>query len=97
MTVSFPSRRWMGLLFLGISLGMLALGLTVFESQLQGMHFIYYWLICLSFTLLAALAGLWDLKHVRRQSVEAERELIHETIEQIESDKEKLQGRKIKS
>ena len=75
-----PIRRWVGLSFLTIAVGMLAAGLTVLETRLKRMDFLLYWLVCFVFTGLAALTALWDASVVRRQSRREQQRLIDETL-----------------
>lgn len=73
-------RRWSGAVYLAVSLGMLGAGLTILNNRLQGVTFVYYWLICAMFTCLALMIALLDLRAVRRRSRQAQSELLHEIL-----------------
>ena len=75
-----PLRRWVGLSFLTVAVGMLVAGLTVLENRLTRIDFLLYWLACFVFTGLAALTALWDASVVRRQSRREQQRLINETL-----------------
>ena len=75
-----PIRRWVGLSFLTIAVGMLAAGLTVLETRLKRIDFLLYWLVCFVFTGLAAMTALWDASVVRRQSRLEQQRLVQETL-----------------
>ena len=74
-------RRWVGMFFLLVAVGMLVWGQTVFRSRLTGMSFVVYWLMCLGLTFLALATALWDLRAVRRRLREEQRDLIQKTLE----------------
>ena len=75
-----PLRRWVGLGFLTVAVGMLVVGLTVLEGRLKRVDFLIYWLVCFVFTGLAAMTALWDASVVRRQSRVEQQRLIQETL-----------------
>ncbi|MBA4149195.1 MAG: hypothetical protein H0X66_13860 [Verrucomicrobia bacterium] len=88
------SRRIAGVVFLGIALLMVVLGQTVLSPVLKNVSFILYWLTCAAFTLSAASVALVDLARVKKASREKQRDLIEETLEQIERDKHKFGSKK---
>lgn len=75
-----PLRRWVGLAFLTVAVGMLVAGLTVLEARLKRIDFLLYWLVCFVFTGLSAMTALWDGAVVRRQSRLEQQRLIQETL-----------------
>jgi len=72
-------RRWFGLFYLFVALGLLIWGQTVLRPHLKGWLFIFYWLLCFGFTLLALLTALLDFWIVRHRSREERRELARKT------------------
>jgi hypothetical protein len=79
-------RRWFGLFFLFIALGMLIWGQTILKPHLKGLGFIFYWLLCFAFTLLAMLTALLDFWIVRHRSREAQRDLLDRALGDAEND-----------
>ncbi len=77
-------RRWFGGIVLVAALLMLLLGQTVLRSELRDEVYLLYWLGCIALTALAMLIALWDFSVVRRRSRQAERALLHSTLQQIE-------------
>ncbi|MCI0539280.1 MAG: hypothetical protein L0Z50_29080 [Verrucomicrobiales bacterium] len=73
-------RRWFGLFFLFIALGMLIWGQTILKPHLSGLGFILYWLGCFAFTILAMLTALLDFWIVRHRTREAQRDLLNKAI-----------------
>jgi hypothetical protein len=80
MPTATSIRRWTGGIFIGIALLMLVLGLTFLEPKLKGVSFIFYWLICASFTLSAATVALLDAMMIRRESKEKIRDLLEDVL-----------------
>lgn len=80
-------RRWLGAGFLTVAVALLVLGLTVLESRLKGVKYMFYWVACFGFTGLAAATALLDLVIVRWQSREAQRRLIEKTVEELKKAK----------
>ena len=76
-------RRWVGAVALVAALGMLVLGQTVLDGRLHGGAYLLYWLVCFGFTFLAMLVALWDARALRHRSRKEERELFHNTLDQI--------------
>jgi hypothetical protein len=83
---SIARRRWVGALALLAALGMLVGGQTVLQGRLEGGGFLLYWLVCFGFTFLAMLVALWDARALRYRSRQEERELLHNTLDQILSE-----------
>ena len=67
---------------------MLIMGATVLNNRLQGLFFIYYWLICAMCTCLAFMIALLDLRAVRRRSQQAQTELIRDVLTAVNRAKE---------
>jgi hypothetical protein len=80
-------RRWTGAIFLTIAVAMLAAGLTVLEGRLEPFTFIMYWMGCMAFTLSAATVALLDISAVRRKAIRAHRELIEDTLQEIQHER----------
>ena len=85
-------RRWTGAIFLTIAVAMLVAGLTILEGRLHSFTYIYYWMGCMAFTLAAAVVALLDISAVRRKAIQAQRELIEDTVAQIQREQESGQG-----
>jgi hypothetical protein len=81
-------RRWSGALYLAASILMLVAGVTVLEDRLKGFYFIYYWLICAMFTLLAFMIALLDFRAVRRRSQQAQTDLIRDVLHAVSRSKD---------
>src|SRR5262245_30116798 len=73
-------RRWFGLFFLFIALGLLIWGETILKPHLKGLGFILYWLLCFICTALAMLTALLDFWIVRHRTRAAQRELLEKTL-----------------
>ena len=80
-------RRWFGVFFLILAVGMLIWGQTVLEPHLQGVVFLLYWFGCFLLTLIAIGIALLDMRALRRHSREEQRELIERTLSRGERDK----------
>jgi len=92
--MSYPAdarRRWFGLFFLFIALGLLIWGQTVLEPHLRGVGFLLYWLVCFIFTILALFTALLDLWIVRHRTRQAQQDLLKKTLgeENRDADQEK--------
>jgi uncharacterized membrane protein len=73
-------RRWFGLFFLLLALGMLIWGQTWLVPHLQGGAYVLYWTVCLIFTLLALATAIIDARSTRRQLRRQQLELLKETL-----------------
>jgi UDP-N-acetylmuramyl pentapeptide phosphotransferase/UDP-N-acetylglucosamine-1-phosphate transferase len=91
MTNGGESRHnWRAAIVLGIALVMVLLGLTLLSSFLFGLIYIFYWLVCIVFTLLALIFAYADLQRLRQRSREEQRELIERALDSLpEAAKEK--------
>ena len=86
-------RRWFGVFYLLIALGLLVWGQTVLQPHLRGMGFILYWVACFVFTGLAMLTALLDMRAVRRRIRDQQRDLVQRTIRRMEEEEKKNQDR----
>ena len=59
---------------------MVILGQTVLAKQLQGYDYVFYWGVCIVMTLLAALAAIYEMASIRKQSRQEENRLMEETF-----------------
>lgn len=71
---------------------MLIAGETVLRDRLSPFGFVVFWLACMVFTAMAIGAALVDLFRVRMESRDAQRELIEETIREVEKGKQQRKG-----
>ena len=76
-------RRVFGAACLLIAMGMLAGDELLFRGWLEGGPLLAYWLTCFGFTLLAMIAAYLDVRALRRQTRQAQRELIEATFRGI--------------
>lgn len=73
-------RKW-GLIFLGGALVLLVFGQTVLKSWLgHGLAYLFYWLACLGFTLMAMLTALLDAWIVRTRARQQQGTLFKRTL-----------------
>jgi hypothetical protein len=82
-------RRWVGLSFLGVALGLLILGVTVLAKPLgRGVGFLFYWLACFVFTALALLNAILDFLIVRSRARRQQQDLARHVLtgEGVETD-----------
>jgi hypothetical protein len=77
-------RRWFGLFFLVVSVGILIWGQTVLQEflALHPRAFVIYWLCCFTFTGLAILVALVDVIIIRKRGRREQRELFRKTFQQ---------------
>jgi hypothetical protein len=80
-------RRWFGGLCLLGAIAMLVLDEIALKGRLSAVGFLCYWLVCLVLTVLAIFAALADLRAVRTESRRVQRDLVMETLRDIEKDK----------
>lgn len=76
-------RRTLGLVFLGLAVLLLACGLTVLQSRLEGVAFLFYWMGCYLATSLALLVAFYDAWLVRQRARREEHELANRTLGDI--------------
>ena len=73
-------RRWFGLFFLFMAIGMLIWGQTILKPHLESIGYVLYWLGCFAFTLLALVIALVDFWIVRQRTRKAQHELVRHTV-----------------
>lgn len=76
-------RRLLGAVCLTVATLMLALGLTVLRTRLQGEVFVCYWLACTLFTGLTMIIALLDLRAVRHRSQEEHEALAKNILKEF--------------
>lgn len=82
-------RRGAGLFCLLAAVVLLVCGLTVLKPRLHGVWFLLYWFSCFFFTFAAMVIAVVDVWAVRRQGLEAQRELYDQTLADLEADPER--------
>lgn len=71
---------------------MLVVGETQPAPNTNPMAFAGYWLACFAFAILAIGAAMLDLRAVRREAREVQRELLQDALLEIEAEKHRRQG-----
>jgi hypothetical protein len=89
MFASSRTRRFLAGVSLLLAAVLLVLGLTLFEGRLRQYGFVIYWSLCFGLTGLAALVSLLDMIMIKRESREAQRELIENALKEVEEEKRK--------
>ena len=79
-------RRWLTLLFLSISFGMLIWGQTVLSSTLEGLSYFLFWTIFFACTSATICLGLLDTWILRKRTTEARRDLLRRLREGMDPD-----------
>jgi membrane protein implicated in regulation of membrane protease activity len=79
-------RRWLGALVLLAALGMLIGGETVLKGKLEGLAFIFYWLVCFGFTGLAIVIAFLDARALQRRTHQEQHDLFDTTLKEIETE-----------
>jgi|ERR1051325_2920906 uncharacterized membrane protein YhaH (DUF805 family) len=84
-------RRAIGAFFLIAAVAMLAVGETFLRDRLRSnpTYFALFWMICVVLLGLAVLVAILDLAVVRRRLQDEQRELLENTLRQIEQEKSK--------
>jgi len=77
-------RRKFGIVCLAVAGLMLALGLTALKSSLEGKAFLLYWFVCFVCTFGAIFIALADMRAVREHTKEETRELLEQTLRDVE-------------
>ncbi|MFO1488263.1 MAG: hypothetical protein U1F65_07285 [Verrucomicrobiota bacterium] len=82
-------RRTLGVFFLAAAVIMLVLGETALGGYLSShpREFLLFWLVCFLFVGLALLTAVLDMMAVRRRLRGEQRELVENTLHQIEEAK----------
>lgn len=86
MFATSRTRRLLAGFSLLLAAVLLVLGLTVFDRRLRQLGFIIYWIVCFGLTGTAALVSLLDMIMIRRESREAQRELIEKALKDAEEE-----------
>ena len=73
-------RRWFGLFYLIMAIGMVIWGQTLLKHYLTGLSYLIYWIICFGFTLLAMLTAALDLWVIRLRQRRSENEAAREAL-----------------
>jgi hypothetical protein len=73
-------RRWFGLFFLLMAVGMVIWGQTWLRPHLQGGVYVVYWCICLAWTILALGTAVIDARATRRELREQQMDLLRDTF-----------------
>ena len=76
-------RRTFGAICLLAAIGMLVLGETALAGKLAPVAFLLYWLGCLAFTVLAIVTALADVRALRRETHDEQRQLIDRTLQNV--------------
>jgi hypothetical protein len=75
--------RWLATICLAISAGMVVAGESLLKERLRAEAFIYYWLVCITFTFLTMVIALVDFWMVRRRLRREQKELIQDALQAI--------------
>lgn len=76
-------RRWLGIVFLGLAAGMLVLGEVLLKDRLKGGAFLGYWGGCFLCVMLAMVTAWLDLRALKRQNREAQRDLMEQAWREL--------------
>ncbi|MFM1943056.1 MAG: hypothetical protein RI897_2038 [Verrucomicrobiota bacterium] len=88
-------RRWFGLFFLLLSVGLLVWGQTWLSDALKGWGYIAYWTMCLLVTQVALVLALLDARATRREIRSQQLRILKETFgaeEDASAGKERVRG-----
>lgn len=85
-------RRLLGTVVLLAAVLMLVAGETVLKGRLSAGGFLIFWLIGIAFTLTAILIALRDVRALREETTHEQKELLKNTIEEIQSDAKHKRG-----
>ncbi len=73
-------RRWFGLFYLIVAIGMVIWGQTLLSAHLNGLTYLIYWITCFVFTLLAMLTAALDLWVIRLRQRRSENDAAREAL-----------------
>lgn len=82
-------RRRLGALMLLAALAMLIAGETFLKARLRDLGLLLYWLLCFVLTGLAMFVAYVDARTLQRRTQREARELIENTLNEIEMDAKK--------
>lgn len=80
MTSSSVVRHWLSGFAIFAAMGMVILGQTLFAGQLQGYDYVFYWGVCMVLTFLAALAAIYEMASIRKESRRQHHQLLEDTF-----------------
>ena len=93
MTVTAKFRRRLfGALCLGAAAVMLVVGETNPAPNASPTSFALYWLACFVLLVCAIGVALFDLRAVRREAREVQRDLLEDALQEIEAEKQRRQN-----
>ena len=92
MLPSDRRRRVFGLVCLGVSLLLVAVGFSDFGGRLTGLKFLLHWLACAALAVLALLTAVLDLLIVNARGRAERRELAQRTAAEIEAALQRSDG-----
>lgn len=75
--------RGLATVCLAVSVGMVIVGESLLKERLRAEAFIYYWLVCITFTFLTMLIALADFWIARRRLHREQKELFQEALRMI--------------
>ncbi len=83
----FNTRRLLGALFLLLAVAMLLAGETLLKQRLGPLATLLYWTAAIVATLAAIFCALLDLGRSMRDSHREQREMIEQTLHEIEAER----------
>ena len=86
-------RRRLGVLMLLAASVMLVAGETVLKNRLKDVGFLLYWVGCLVFTGMALIVAYLDARSQQRRGRREARELLQNTLDDIQKDASKKLSR----
>ena len=89
-------RRWIGAIVLATAVTMLIAGQTILKSTLTGRAFIFYWLACFALTFAVMILAISELRTVQSQAREVQRDLLKETLGELEHEAQERRGQRHK-
>ena len=92
MKLMLNRRRFAAGLFLGLAAALLLVGELFLRQRLSPLGLLFYWGGCLFATFAAILCALLDLGRSLRQSHDAQRELLEETVREIIAGRERRES-----
>ena len=89
MNTFLNRRRVFAAVFLFLAAAMVILGETFIKQRLSPFGTLLYWTACLFATVAAILCALLDLGRSVRESHQKQRELLEETVREINAERER--------
>ena|SRR6266850_773706 len=87
-------RRWFGAVALAAAAAMLIAGETVLKGRLSPGGFLVFWLISIALTLMAIVVAFRDVRSLRDETLQEQKNLLQRTLDEIQSDAKQKPGRK---